>query len=225
MIDDAVAEGAKLRTVADEGGRFVAATLVHTKNGLVSIEQVRVGDWVLSQPEGRGERSYKRVANTFRSDEQQVSSVFILDLHDLGHPIGLLATGVHPFWVKGKGWTPCDQLTGADTVELADGAEGAVISVRPVFRTGDPGRGWVPAPVAGSGREYWELGGLTIDFDKGETQPKDYLAGLVPFPGDFLALHEERCQLRVPVYNIEVEDHHTYYVGAKGVWVHNVDCG
>ena len=26
------------------------------------------------------------------------------------------------------------------------------------------------------------------------------------------------------VYNIEVEDYHTYYVGTAGVWVHNADC-
>jgi Pretoxin HINT domain len=27
--------------------------------------------------------------------------------------------------------------------------------------------------------------------------------------------------LRIPVYNIEVEDFHTYFVGKEGVWVHN----
>ena len=27
------------------------------------------------------------------------------------------------------------------------------------------------------------------------------------------------------VYNIEVEDYHTYYVGHIGVWVHNTNCG
>ena len=27
--------------------------------------------------------------------------------------------------------------------------------------------------------------------------------------------------LQIPVYNIEVEDFHTYFVGKEGVWVHN----
>jgi hypothetical protein len=27
------------------------------------------------------------------------------------------------------------------------------------------------------------------------------------------------------VYNIEVEDYHTYFVGEEGVWVHNTNCG
>lgn len=28
-----------------------------------------------------------------------------------------------------------------------------------------------------------------------------------------------------PVYNLEVEDFHTYYVGEHGIWVHNQNCG
>lgn len=30
--------------------------------------------------------------------------------------------------------------------------------------------------------------------------------------------------LKVTVYNLEVEDYHTYYVGAVGIWVHNANC-
>lgn len=33
---------------------FVAGTLVHTKSGLVPIEQLKVGDLVLSQPDEGG---------------------------------------------------------------------------------------------------------------------------------------------------------------------------
>ncbi|MGZ5029302.1 MAG: polymorphic toxin-type HINT domain-containing protein [Methylobacter sp.] len=29
---------------------------------------------------------------------------------------------------------------------------------------------------------------------------------------------------KCPVYNFEVEDFHTYYVGELGVWVHNTNC-
>ena len=32
-------------------GCFVAGTLVHTKDGLKPIEQIKIGDWVLSRPE------------------------------------------------------------------------------------------------------------------------------------------------------------------------------
>lgn len=38
------------------GGCFIAGTLVHTDKGLVPIEQIKVGDMVLSQPEQGGRR-------------------------------------------------------------------------------------------------------------------------------------------------------------------------
>jgi hypothetical protein len=41
---------------------FVAGTLVHTDKGLVPIEQLKVGDMVLSKHEsGEGEQAYKPV--------------------------------------------------------------------------------------------------------------------------------------------------------------------
>lgn len=41
---------------------FAAGTLVHTKEGILPIECIKVGDWVLSQPEAKRENIYKRVA-------------------------------------------------------------------------------------------------------------------------------------------------------------------
>ncbi|MBL0231797.1 MAG: Hint domain-containing protein [Moraxellaceae bacterium] len=50
---------------------FVAGTLVHTDKGLVPIEQLKVGDMVLSKHEsGEGEQAYKRVVKTFKSAEK-----------------------------------------------------------------------------------------------------------------------------------------------------------
>ena len=50
---------------------FVAGTLVHTDQGLVPIEQLKVGDLVLSKHEsGEGELAYKRVLKTFNSPEK-----------------------------------------------------------------------------------------------------------------------------------------------------------
>lgn len=51
---------------------FAAGTLVNAVSGLVPIEEIKVGDLVLSQPEQGGERSYKRVTKTFTHDFQQV---------------------------------------------------------------------------------------------------------------------------------------------------------
>jgi hypothetical protein len=53
-------------------GCFVAGTLVHTKDGPLPIEKIRVGDLVLSQPQMRGELSYRRVLQTFMYEEHNV---------------------------------------------------------------------------------------------------------------------------------------------------------
>ena len=44
-----------------------------------------------------------------------------------------------------------------------------------------------------------------------------YVQSLMPSDGD-------DPYFRTTVYNFEVEDFHTYYVGPNGVWVHNIGC-
>lgn len=64
----ATSGGASLadRNPAQEPGCFVAGTLVHTQEGLRPIEQIKVGDLVLSKHNsGTGKRAYKRVLKTF----------------------------------------------------------------------------------------------------------------------------------------------------------------
>ncbi|GHU29908.1 hypothetical protein AGMMS50256_15740 [Betaproteobacteria bacterium] len=34
----------------------------------------------------------------------------------------------------------------------------------------------------------------------------------------------EELFFKLPVYNLEVEDFHTYYDGKHGVWLHNANC-
>ena len=36
--------------------------------------------------------------------------------------------------------------------------------------------------------------------------------------------HEQLHEEKRTVYNFQVEDYHTYYVGENGIWVHNADC-
>ncbi|MBI2750617.1 MAG: hypothetical protein HYX43_15190 [Burkholderiales bacterium] len=53
---------------------------MHTKEGLRPIEQIEVGDWVLSKNEsGDGERDYKRVTKTFVHEDRQVSRLLSVD--------------------------------------------------------------------------------------------------------------------------------------------------
>jgi hypothetical protein len=87
-------------------GCFVAGTLVHTKDGLKPIEQIKVGDYVLSKPEsGEGELNYQRVTRTFEYDDREVYFV-AWDIFNKNDPMGkrtsgyVVVTGEHPFWVK-----------------------------------------------------------------------------------------------------------------------------
>ncbi|MGM3422637.1 hypothetical protein [Pseudomonas benzopyrenica] len=49
---------------------FVAGTLIHTKEGLRPIEQIAIGDYVLSKPEnGEGKAACKRVVRTVKWDD------------------------------------------------------------------------------------------------------------------------------------------------------------
>lgn len=67
-----VTEAAKKNTNQNAVGCFVAGTLVHTRDGLRPIEQIQVGDYVLSKPEdGNGETAYKRVVNTFEFEDKE----------------------------------------------------------------------------------------------------------------------------------------------------------
>jgi len=56
----------------EPGACFAKGTLVHTKEGLVPIEQIKVGDWVLSKPENGGEQAYKRVLQTFAHPPERI---------------------------------------------------------------------------------------------------------------------------------------------------------
>ena len=55
---------------------FVAGTLVHTDRGLVSIQDIRIGDRVLSRHEnGEGKLAYKYVTKIFKKVEQPIGAI------------------------------------------------------------------------------------------------------------------------------------------------------
>ena len=99
---------------------FVAGTLVHTDKGLAPIQEIKVGDLVLSKPEsGEGETSFKPVLNTFVHENKALwlviakkhwSSEGVNDtwVHPKIHrriaeQSEFIATPNHPVWVVGRG--------------------------------------------------------------------------------------------------------------------------
>ncbi len=217
---------------------FAAGTLVHTKEGLVPIEQIKVGDWVLSKPENGGEQAYKRVLKTFAHEPAAVMRVAgaVPDEPLSFDPV--IATLNHPFWLVDKGWTAARDLpegfnTGGAKFELHDGLQTRVGACTPIFVTDQPGVGWTPS----------QMGDLTGRGDLWDYANRKYVATGVKAIERIqelesehplykqLALEEaEKSEdnypyLKLPVYNLEVEDFHTYYVGEIGIWVHNTNCG
>jgi Pretoxin HINT domain len=83
---------------------FVAGTQIQTLNGTKNIEDIQVGDWVLSDdPNTVGEIVYKQVLNTF---VKQTSS--LIDVYIDGEKI--TTTEEHPFWVPDVGWVAAKDL-------------------------------------------------------------------------------------------------------------------
>ena len=93
---------------------FAPGTPLLTPDGSKFIEDIRVGDLVLSRDEDDPEGPFvaKRVANLFQNYSP------LVDLHVGGRVIR--TTPEHPFWVVGRGWVAAQQI------EVGDSLLGAV---------------------------------------------------------------------------------------------------
>ncbi|MFV0680348.1 polymorphic toxin-type HINT domain-containing protein [Ottowia sp.] len=217
-------------------GCFVAGTLVHTKEGLKPIEQIKVGDWVLSRPENpeQGtETGYKRVTKTFRFEDKEVVRFSWVRHSGDGEFDGVYVTPNHPVWSYPHGWVAMGRMYmvgrgipgtiplsneewfGRDLV-LADGSQAERYDVYHLYRTDRPGVAFLADEEDG-----WGLGSL-LDFSTtpplvGEEMPYNYEQW-----GD--SGNGTRENYTTMVYNFEVEDWHTYFVGKTGLWVHNTNC-
>lgn len=227
-------------------GCFIAGTLVHTKDGLKPIEEIKVGDWVLSRPENPEDgtaTAYKRVANTFRFENKPVVSLswFQRPADDpTGEKYGglksifdwVFATPNHPVWVEGHGWMAVERLHAPGKrrfgslslqewerplLRLANGNACHISDVNDCFRTDKPN-----VVYTESTNEFLDWGSL---WDSEENPPK-YIDNGIAFDTENWIDPETDMPVvfTTTVYNIEVEDWHTYFVGTTGLWVHNTDC-
>lgn len=112
---DLIARDVRSLNAFEADACFAAGTLVHTQEGLKPIEDIKVGDMVLSKHEsGEGERAYKRVTKTFVHEDREVILLGAM----FGKPTPtaservikhLVVTPDHPIWVKGKGWKKAEK--------------------------------------------------------------------------------------------------------------------
>ncbi len=136
---------------------FVAGTLVTTEDGFKTIEEIEVGDKVLSEDETTGEVAVKTVTETYVNETDELIHIGVN-----GETIS--ATPTHPFYVDKLGWTLARSLSAGDVLVLSNG----------------------------------EL--VTVEW-----------------------VQHEILESPIKVYNFEVQDFHTYFVGQSSVLVHN-DC-
>jgi len=106
---------------------FVAGTKVQTPEGEKNIEDIKVGDEVLSSDPEQGENggtvSVQKVVQVFERTATEV-----VDIRVGGETI--TATLEHPFWVVGRGWIAAGQLESDSPVMTKDGRVVRVSSIK-----------------------------------------------------------------------------------------------
>lgn len=101
---------------------FVGGTEVQTDEGEKNIEDIEVGDKVLSKDEETGEVAYKEVEWLFQRDVEETYNITID-----GEVI--TTTDEHPFWIVDKGWVKSKNLVVGDVLTTSDDKELAIEKV------------------------------------------------------------------------------------------------
>lgn len=246
---------------------FVAGTLVHSDKGLVPIQDVKIGDMVLSrdQHKAEGELVYKPVLRTIVTENVPVffatftpESVDDLPFHQQNNfdlYVDMLCTANHLLWIQNRGWVKASDISMNDVAILQSG-ESAFCetvdtkSLEPVFYTDKYNVGYIPDLLEqrnhgrfvdlNTGRTL-SFGGYDPVFKKLFVQDADWQQRLLEQTPAELRDNAEFYNFRTgfwqndagidwaegegpvttTVYNIEVADTHTYFIGEQGLWVYD----
>lgn len=248
-MPDSEAAEEYLRSVAQPGGCFPAGTRITTDKGLVRIEDIKVGDKVLSKSEsGFGAQEFKPVVRTVKYehkelwqltyciipadvDSSSITTKSIKNLSRRGKVFGISATPNHPFWVKDIGWTALDTLQFGQLIEMKDsGTLAFVVMIRPVYQTTESDVAAIPSirNVLDANARGFEINDEDhYDFKKYKNSGSEILneqnsASPLLIEG-YKPIHVLKETFLTTVYNFEVADHHTYYI-FDDLWVHNTNC-
>ena len=107
---------------------FVEGTLVVTREGMIPIEEIEPGDYVLSYNEETGETDYREVVRLFRNTTKELAHVEVSVTGESDNPEEILCTPGHRFYVEGE-WIPAEELQSGDHLTLADGTSAEVLTV------------------------------------------------------------------------------------------------
>ena len=250
LAQDMETNGAReMRSTVEQGGCFPAGTRVMTDKGLVSIQDIKTGDMVLSKPEnGEGEICYKPVVRTVSYDNKEIwelsyfeisadtdisklTRIKLLQISRKGKMFSTMATPNHPFWVKGVGWTRLDELKNGQIIETNDPKILALVfMVNPLRKTSKPNvaGSYHPRNLFDADKKGFEIEDVEY-FDLFEYSDLGLCEVLgenssSPFMVDNHEIHVLKENFTLKVYNFEVADHHTYFITKRGLWVHNTNC-
>ncbi|HET7728429.1 MAG TPA: hypothetical protein VFK48_00225 [Usitatibacter sp.] len=190
-----------------EDGGFPPGNPVKTPDGYKRIEDVQVGDIVLSaHPDGTAPPQPKRVVRTFRREGRTLINTSTAHPDESNRYTPLNAAGATRFWVEDRGWVRLDAIEGEARLRTLDGPLN-LMRRYPVYRTLRPGIGWVQA-MHNTEESY----GTLFDYAGGGPVAQEGSTYLEQEVWD----SDERF-LRATVHDLDVEDFHTYYV--SGHWV------
>lgn len=108
-----------IRTAQKACNCFVAGTKVQTDEGEKPIEEIEVGDKVLTKSDETGEVAYKEIVGLFQKQADKIYYIHI------GDEI-IEVTAEHPLWLNGKGWTEVKDLKVGDLLVSSDGTKLAI---------------------------------------------------------------------------------------------------
>ena len=111
VSDGAFASGEAYTT--EENYCFVAGTKVETENGLMNIEDIKIGDKVYAVDEESGTKELRPVLNTITSYVSEIYHIYVEDEI-------IKASPKHQFYIVDKGWVRAKDLKVGDMV-IADG--------------------------------------------------------------------------------------------------------
>jgi len=197
-------------TGANRIGMCIAQTRVHTEDGPVAIDQLRVGQRAWTREDAGGSSVLRTIIDVFTSEPRPIrklafgfeSSVF-----------GILFTDDQPIWVVDKGWVPARDVRAGrtslgDFFLLRDGRQAHCCANVPVIATGEPGIGWSAQDNASRRGERRDYSGSSDLFVPGVAAPKG-----------------PSVRLDVRTHGLVLDGGAGCFVGAKGLWVGPAACG
>ena len=195
---------------ASESPCFVAGTPVHTATGVVPIQDLKIGDLVLSAMDGSDAPEYRRIAKVDSLNDQEVTLIRVgglLESREETFEFDLVVTDTHRFWVKELGWLEAFRLEEGSQLLRTDGGDAWVSIAEVVVETGEPHIGWTTRDSDTQGPTIDlrdDQISVTRDFDEYTFNPE--------------ALRNW-VRMKRTVHRIEVEGRHSFFAGDVGVLV------